>query len=537
MKNFAIWLSTIIGFALIVSVIAFCKVGAINTIPSPSNNISRLTSPLAVSELKITEDGFLAFMQVCNNEKSIVNLNGWVINIESNTNSVIHEYTLPNGWLESGKCIVLSDGESVKGEVVKNFGRDIYKLNPDDKIILFNKNDNYYNKEVVSLINLQFGFRYRKSTSKNKDPVYTKIKNQEEDLVADEVYFPLDKFELSPIEVLSRAKDCSPLQNEIECGDYIKFYNNTNNPIDFSGVRLRTGKKSAAIPLGGIINPHEYVVFNIDSNGDNLELINSGSFVWLEDINGVKTYENTLIEYPDNGSRKGISWALGADGKWNWATPNPYGENKIIPLQENSLKPDSSNIIKSCPPGQELNLLTNRCRKIQDKSELDSCPAGQERNPDTGRCRKINLSTNSNKELKPCAPDEYRHPETNRCRKLVSAASATKSLTPCKPGEERNPITNRCRKIASSTSKDVKPCPAGQERNPLTNRCRKIQTGSLGDKNKFAVEDVAASKDTIAAWWAVGGIGISALGYAGWEWRREIGEILYKIKNIISGGK
>ena len=56
-------------------------------------------------------------------------------------------------------------------------------------------------------------------------------------------------------------------------------------------------------------------------------------------------------------------------------------------------------------------------------------------------------------------------------------------------------------------------------------------------KNKFAVEDVAASKDTIAAWWAVGGIGISALGYAGWEWRREIGEILYKIKNIISGGK
>ena len=194
MKNFAIWLSTIIGFALIVSVIAFCKVGAINTIPSPSNNISKLTSPLAVSELKITEDGFLAFMQVCNNEKSIVNLNGWVINIESNTNSVIHEYTLPNGWLESGKCIVLSDGESVKGEAVKNFGRDIDKLNPDDKIILFNKNDDYYNKEVVSLINLQFGFRYRKSTSKNKDPVYTKIKNQEEDLVADEVYFPLDKF-------------------------------------------------------------------------------------------------------------------------------------------------------------------------------------------------------------------------------------------------------------------------------------------------------------------------------------------------------
>ena len=139
--------------------------------------------------------------------------------------------------------------------------------------------------------------------------------------------------------------------------------------------------------------------------------------------------------------------------------------------------------------------------------------------------------------MKPCAPDEYRHPETNRCRKLVSAASATKSLTPCKPGEERNPITNRCRKIASSTSKDVKPCPAGQERNPLTNRCRKIQTGSSGDKNKFAVEDVAASKDTIATWWAVGGIGISALGYAGWEWRREIGEILYKLKNIISGGK
>lgn len=54
MKNFAIWLSTIIGFALIISVIAFCKVGAINIIPSPSNMTTRLTSPLAVSELKIT---------------------------------------------------------------------------------------------------------------------------------------------------------------------------------------------------------------------------------------------------------------------------------------------------------------------------------------------------------------------------------------------------------------------------------------------------------------------------------------------------
>lgn len=58
MKNFAIWLSTIIGFALIVSVIAFCKVGAINIIPSPSNTTTRHLTFGCFQNLKMTEDGF-----------------------------------------------------------------------------------------------------------------------------------------------------------------------------------------------------------------------------------------------------------------------------------------------------------------------------------------------------------------------------------------------------------------------------------------------------------------------------------------------
>ena len=110
-----------------------------------------------------------------------------------------------------------------------------------------------------------------------------------------------------------------------------------------------------------------------------------------------------------------------------------------------------------------------------------------------------------------------RNTETNRCRLLETASS---SLTPCAANQERNPATNRCRLIASSASQ-LKPCAAHQERNPETNRCRLAASSSIPSAD-HSVSSAASSNSPIA-WLSFIAVSILALGYAIWEWRREIG--------------
>ncbi len=524
-----------ISIVVACSLIASGQAGALEVEPTP---IQKPSSPLVVTEFMTTSEGFPAFVQIYNNSDNLQFLPDWEITVDYAGGAGRRTYELPNGYLEPGKRLVLSDGVVASGEAVARLGGMLEQLNEDDEVRLSSRKG-AYRDEIFPLGQGQFGARYGlKLTSQGNIPStrnYDILKDQAVSLISDGVYIPADNFALAPVEILSRSKDCSPLQDNTSCGDYVKFYNNTKTPVDFSGLRLRFGYKGQSatkqnsIPLGGVVEPGSYAVFNASADGNSLSLPNSGAYVWLEDIYGVVTYQNTVIQYPDNGSKKDMSWAMGGDGVWTWASPNPNGVNKPIVDDVDS---SDDNAQKPCPAGQERNPETNRCRKVQVAAELTPCPIGQERNPETGRCRKITSNSNS---LKPCAPDEYRHPETNRCRKLTTAAS--NSLTPCKPGQERNPETGRCRKIAASTNKELKPCPAGQERNPLTNRCRKVQTSSSSNSQSFAPELTSASKDTVAAWWVMGGLGMGAVGYAGWEWRRELANLGGKLKNLITGGK
>ena len=105
--------------------------------------------------------------------------------------------------------------------------------------------------------------------------------------------------------------------------------------VDFDGVRLRAGyagqaaTQGNAIPLQGEIHPGEYAIFNTTSSGSKLNLTNSGAFVWLEYVHGVKIYDNTIVEYPDSSSKKGQSWAMDTGGAWRCALQNPTGGNLI----------------------------------------------------------------------------------------------------------------------------------------------------------------------------------------------------------------
>ena len=92
------------------------------------------------------------------------------------------------------------------------------------------------------------------------------------------------------------------------------------------------------------------------------------------------------------------------------------------------------NILKTCPPGHELNPSTRRCRKI--------CPPNHFRNNKTGKCRKVKLvdlisdssTTERSKTRKACPPGKEFNYATGRCR------------IECKPGTIRN-SKGRCVKI------------------------------------------------------------------------------------------
>jgi hypothetical protein len=149
-----------------------------------------------------------------------------------------------------------------------------------------------------------------------------------------------------------------------------------------------------------------------------------------------------------------------------------------------------------------------------------SCESGYARNMATGRCNKIELAS----ALLPCKEGQYRSEETGRCRSIASDAASV--LKPCADDQFRNPATNRCKKLASAD--DLADCGEGRQRNPATNRCRNVTSSSDVPAAAFAVEPLKDSTTAFVGWWALGGIAVLALGYAGWEWRREVSQFLRK---------
>lgn len=495
-------------------------------------------SPLVVTEFSATQD-MPTYLQLYNTGETVVKLSDWRFEVRA-AGREAQSYGLPEQYLSPGSYVVMSTTPDLQGEGVLPL--EWPESFAQDDMVMLTHVANEYTKLPVPINTLPQQVRYAIARTASGGIAagyqYKKLADQTSPVVADGVYVPRAAFPLVPIEILPKARHCSPANYAADCTDYIKFYNHTNGPVDFAGVRLRVGQmgqsitKQNAVPLTGVVQPGEYVTIQTVSDGSSLNLVDGGAYVWLEDTYGIVPYVTTIVEYPS--AKQGVSWARDVDGIWRWGVPQPAGPNQIIPPQPDPA--ESVAMLKPCPAGQERNPETGRCRKVQIStihSQAD-CPAGQERNPATGRCRKIAVAA-STAVLKPCSPGEYRHPETGRCRKLQTAAAKANTFVACKPGEERNPATGRCRKIP--VPKAPKPCPAGQERNPETGRCRKVQSHVKDNKQAFAVEEAAPSGDTIASWVALAGAGSIAVGYAGWEWRREVRQCIVRLKDKLSGGK
>lgn len=507
--------------SIFVSVPAF----AIDSVPTQTPKPS---SPLLLTEFRV-DNAMISYIQLYNNGDEAYDLSNWEL-VSSYADGGEYRYSFPNGYIAPGRYVVVSGSGFVNGDNIMELASG-EEVTPTDEFHLISLGDKFA-PEPVPIATASPGVRYHRYLSSAGNYTGTRtfsaLKDQTQAINADPLEEVRESFPLAPIEILANPKQCAPDDTSADCYDYVKFYNYTDTRVEFDNVRLRVGyagqsaSSSNSIVLRGHVDPGEYITFS-SADGSFINLTNSGAFVWLEYVHGVVLYKNTVVEYPDASNKKGQSWAIADSGEWQWAVPQPFGHNIFadqLPacsegyyLNESTQRcrkitePDTP---KPCAAGYERNAQTGRCRKIQVETGPTPCAAGYYRHPETNRCRKIEVDDG----LAPCRPDQYRSPETGRCRKILLAEEPK----PCAPDQYRNPETGRCKKIASEEK--LKPCAPGQERNPETNRCRKIQKDISNPG--FKVEDIEASADAVASWWALGGVGSLAVGYAGWEWRTEM---------------
>lgn len=322
-------------------------------------------------------------------------------------------------------------------------------------------------------------------------------------LYTSQLYSPPLAPALDIVEIMIQPNLCPPDSQAKECNRYVKLQNKSNQTIDLSKYRLRSGQRGEVASrynttlLSGVVPAGEFGLIQTGASGEPLALDDEEAALWFEDIYGVASYPNPMTPYQkaNNLSNRGLVWALDSrDQTWKWGVANPYSAETVFMLPS----PDET---------------------TSDDNSLVPCRADQERNPATNRCR---LITSASSSLAPCLASQERNPTTNRCRSTASLAVA--SLKACASNQIRNPATNRCKSSVSTTSV-LKPCTAGQERNPDTNRCRK-SGDILPATAAFAPEIVKDGAKAFAAWWALGGIVGLGLGWVIWEYRFEIKRII-----------
>jgi len=308
----------------------------------------------------------------------------------------------------------------------------------------------------------------------------------------DGLYIVPDTFPGNIVEIYSYASNCTPSDVSILCGDYIKLHVDKNADLDsLSSFVVRTDSNSASRTTSNtfhindaMVNDDGYLTVWLDDSDKRVSLTNSGGYVWLEDLYGLKRYDDTMTQYASASSdEQGYSWAHSDDGLWQWSTtPQPFSTNVItVPVEE-----------------------------------VTTCPTGKYLNPDTGRCRTIEEAVNA---LSACPEGQYRNPSTNRCRQIVSTAS---TLVPCGEGQERNPLTNRCRSIASAVA-ELLPCDEGYERNPATNRCRKVAgVSTAASSQNQLIEPEKDGGINVWTWSLITVVMAGAVGYGVYEWRHEL---------------
>ncbi len=519
-----------------------------------------LLAPLPASALEATEppvefraNVFISAFQVnartldavelYNESDMPLSIDGWRVNgLSAGTVVCTLDIVMPGMYILPERYLALADMTIIDTVPVVPYQQPCYQGVPFDSLQVVDARgdvqETIYDVQPGAWVRKGLTMTYRDEDDDFTDNFAAIDSREPSALYANELYQPLDSTPVQVTEILPRATDCAPDDPSADCTDYVKLYNPTDQTYDLSHLRLRIGHKdqsvttSNSIQLSGELPAASYGLIHKKSSGDALSITDSGGWVWLEDAYGLARYDETIIAYESAGSKQvGWAWAYDAsDETWKWtSTTTPYNQPSrfTLPLASTEDTDDPDDELKSCAADQYRNPETNRCKKITSStSTLTPCASNQYRNPETNRCKLIASAATT---LTPCAANQFRNPETNRCKSLTTSSS---NLVPCAADQYRNPATNRCKKLATAAS-TLKPCDPGQERNPETNRCRKVSTSVLAATD-FPVEPIADTAQAFVGWWALGGMLVLGAGYAGWEWRREIGAI---IQRIVSSGK
>ena len=121
-------------------------------------------------------------------------------------------------------------------------------------------------------------------------------------------------------------------------------------------------------------------------------------------------------------------------------------------------------------------------------------------------------AANNYQEYKTCEEGKVLNKETGNCVKVTAVKTKI-----CKDGYYLNPLTGRCKKIQTASEKT---CKEGYYLNPETGRCRKIKENNGADYN--VEPENYEEESSFVAIYAVLGVVLLALGYLGYEFRREI---------------
>ncbi len=483
-KNLALW----VCFVLVFNILGSSLAKALDVTATPASEFAA-SAPLMITgyQTAIGATDILA-IEVYNNGSTLIDINNWSLSTITKDASE-HAATFKtshSGLLLPGEHVVLSTSE-----------KTTYKLQYTPAgistvlTLSYNKTDTAYRVATTPVKDSSDVPFFRTYTTTGYSTAAQPFAAAPVRVFYDDGLYmaPGAPIGLKIVEFYPYSSDCAPNDTAALCSDYIKLQNVSEQSIDLDGYVLRTDSygssrtTSNTVKLSGEVPAHGTMAIAKTNSGDKLQLTNSGGYAWIEDTWGLMRYDETVQRYLSAGTaQQGLSYALNAQGEWQWTTtPAPNGANTItLPV-----------------------------------SVVTDCPEGKYRNPDTGRCRTVEEAVNA---LSGCDEGYERNPVTNRCRKLASLTAS--SLTPCGEGQERNPATNRCRSIATAVA-ELLPCDEGYERNPSTNRCRKMQSDTV-PQAAFPVTPVAKAATDMTGWLAFGGVAAVAIGYGIWEWRSEI---------------
>jgi hypothetical protein len=272
--------------------------------------------------------------------------------------------------------------------------------------------------------------------------------------------------------------------------EFIELYNPTDRTAYLMNYSLKIGSKTYMFPAALKIEPGQYMAFY--NNEMLFTLTNTtGGAILLTDDGAIVSETATYSAAEDD-----MAWAM-IDGVWQFTNQVTFAAPNLA------------------------SVIVSETEEPEAEPTLPPCAANQYRHPDTHRCRLLVTTTSV---VAACKDGQYRSEETNRCRTIALAGG---TLTPCGEQQYRSEETNRCRNIVT-TATILNPCKDNQYRSEETNRCRTIATTNV-PAAAFAIEPIADTNQTFVGWGILGGIIALALGYAVWEWRREMASMLRTI--------